>query len=158
MAISKDEFRAALARFPSGVTVVTSRDAEGRLHGITVSAFSSVSLAPPLVLVCIERETGSHHALSETENFVVNILGEGQEELSNRFASRLEDKFGGVAHRPGLGEIPVLEAALVALECRMAYRHAGGDHTIFVGEIERAHVRDDKPLVYWHGDYRKIDD
>jgi flavin reductase (DIM6/NTAB) family NADH-FMN oxidoreductase RutF len=156
MAISKEEFRAALSRFPSGVTIVTTLDADGRAHGITVSAFASVSLAPPLILICIDKETGSHHALRESESFVVNILGEGQEALSNRFASQSADKFESVAYHLGIGEIPVLEDALVTLECRLAYAHEGGDHTIFVGEVERTRVRDENPLVYWHGDYREL--
>jgi flavin reductase (DIM6/NTAB) family NADH-FMN oxidoreductase RutF len=155
--IGKDEFRAALGRFPSGVTVVTTKDVSGRFHGITVSAFSSVSLEPPLVLVCIEKTTGTHYAFQESEFFVVNILAEGQENLSNRFASQIPDKFETIDYRLGIGEIPVLEAALVTLECRLAYAHEGGDHTIFVGLIEKAEVKDENPLVYWHGDYRKLE-
>jgi flavin reductase (DIM6/NTAB) family NADH-FMN oxidoreductase RutF len=157
MAISKDEFRSALSRFPSGVTVVTTKDKTGRFHGITVSAFASVSLEPPMILVCIDKDTGSHYALRESSNFVVNILAEGQEDYSNRFASQITDKFDGIRYRNGLSNIPVLEEALVALECRLAYAHEGGDHTIFVGEIERASVKEDKPLVYWHGNYRKLE-
>src|SRR5215213_1337438 len=155
--IGKDEFRAALGRFPSGVTVVTTKDAGGRFHGITVSAFASVSLEPPMILVCIEKTTGSYYALQESEFFVVNILAEGQENLSNRFASQIPDKFETVGYRLGLGEIPVFEDALATLECRLAYAHEGGDHTIFVGLIEKSEVKDEKPLVYWHGDYRKLE-
>ncbi len=155
--IGKDEFRAALSRFPSGVTVVTTRDASGRFHGITVSAFASVSLEPPMILVCIEKTTGSHYAFQESEFFVVNVLAEEQEDLSNRFASQIPDKFDGVEWRLGLGEIPVLEDALVTLECRLAYAHEGGDHTIFVGLIERSEIKDKNPLVYWHGNYRKLE-
>src|SRR5829696_2676507 len=91
--IGKDEFRAALGRFASGVTIVTTKDAGGRFHGITVSAFSSVSLEPPMILVCIEKTTGTHYAFQESEFFVVNVLAEGQEALSNRFASAIADKF-----------------------------------------------------------------
>ena len=156
--IGKDEFRAALGRFPSGVTIVTTKDASGRLHGITVSAFASVSLEPPMILVCIEKTTGSHYAFHESEFFVVNILAEGQENLSNRFASQIPNKFEGVDHRLGLGEIPVLAEALVTLECRLAYAHEGGDHTIFVGLIEKSEVKDGSPLVYWHGNYHRIDE
>ena len=155
--IGAEEFRSALSRFPSGVTVVTTRDAGGRFHGITVSAFASVSLEPPLVLVCIEKTTGSHRALQESEFFVVNILAEGQENLSNHFASQISNRFKGIAYRLGLGEIPVLEDALATLECRLAYTHEGGDHTIFVGLVEKSEVKPKKPLVYWHGDYRKLE-
>ncbi len=157
MAISKEEFRAALSRFPSGVTVVTTKDATGRFHGMTVSAFASVSLDPPMILVCIEKTTGSHDALQESEFFVVNILAEGQESISNRFAAPIPDKFDGINYRLGIGEIPVLEDAFVTLECRLAYAHEGGDHTIFVGLIERSNTEDKNPLVYWHGNYRKLE-
>jgi|SRR5215204_322616 len=155
--IDKDEFRAALGRFPSGVTVVTTKDAAGRFHGITVSAFASVSLDPPMILVCIEKTTGSHYAFQESEFFVVNVLTEEQENLSNRFASPIPDKFDGIDYRLGVGEIPVLADALVTLECRLAYAHEGGDHTIFVGLIEKSETKDANPLVYWHGNYRKLD-
>ena len=155
--IGRDEFRAALSRFPSGVTVVTTKDAEGRFHGITVSAFASVSLEPPMILVCIEKTTGSHYAFQESEFFVVNVLAEGQEDLSNRFASQITDKFDALGYRLGIGEIPVLEDALVTLECRLVYSHEGGDHTIFVGLIEKSAIKDEKPLVYWHGNYRKLE-
>lgn len=155
--IGKDEFRAALSRFASGVTVVTTKDAGGRFHGITVSAFASVSLAPPMILVCIEKTTGSHYAFQESEFFVVNILAEGQADLSNRFASQIPDKFDAVNYRLGLGEIPVLEDACVTLECRLAFAYEAGDHTIFVGLIERSEVKDENPLIYWHGNYRKLE-
>ena len=154
--IGKDEFRAALARFASGVTIVTTRDAGGRLHGITVSAFASVSLAPPLILVCIEKTTGSHYAFQESEFFVVNILAEGYENLSNHFAAPITDKFDGVDYRLGIGEIPVLSQASVTLECRLAYAYEGGDHTIFVGSVEKSEVKDANPLIYWYGNYRKL--
>ena len=86
MPISPDDFRSALSRFASGVTVVTTKDAAGRMHGITVSAFSSVSLEPPLVLICIEKETGSHYAFGESGLFAVNVLSASQAGLSERFA------------------------------------------------------------------------
>lgn len=156
MVINKEEFRAALSRFPSGVTVVTTRDASGRLHGITVSAFCSLSLEPPMILVCVNKQAGSHDAFIESGAFVVHILAEEHEYHSEQFASPVSDKFDSVEYRNGIAEIPVLENALVVLECRLANAHEGGDHTIFVGEIERAEIRDGNPLVYWHGDYRKL--
>jgi flavin reductase (DIM6/NTAB) family NADH-FMN oxidoreductase RutF len=154
--ISKDEFRAALSRFASGVTVVTTRDRENRLHGITVSAFCSVSLDPPLILVCIDRQAGSHYAFEQSRAFVVHILREDQQYLSDRFASQLPDKFEGVKYRPGIEHLPVLEDVLVSLECRLVAAHDGGDHTIYTGEIVVSTVNDGKPLIYFQGDYRKI--
>ncbi|MBS1798113.1 MAG: flavin reductase family protein [Acidobacteria bacterium] len=158
MGINKDEFRSALSRFPSGVTVVTTRDAGGRLHGMTVSSFASVSLEPPMILVCIEKTTGSHDALTESEFFVVNILAEEQAALSNRFASTISTKFDALDYHSGLGDVPVLTDALATLECRLAHAYDGGDHTIFVGIVERTRVGDEKPLVYWHGKYRRLEE
>jgi len=155
--ISKDEFRHALGRFASGVTVVTAKDADGKLHGITVSAFCSVSLDPPLILVCIDVNTGSHRALTQTDSFVVNILSDDQQYLSNRFASYLPDKFEAVKYSLGIDNLPVLEGVLANLECRLVNSHPNGDHTIFVGQIERATIGDGNPLVYWHGNYRKLE-
>ena len=156
MAISNEEFRRALSRFASGVTVVTLKDKSGKPHGITVSAFSSVSLNPPLVLVCINNEAGSHYAFHEGRRFVVNILSEEQKEHSVQFASQIPDKFINVHHHEGLEGIPVLKDALVNLECRLVEHFVAGDHTIFIGEIEQAHVNEGKPLVYYRGEYRKI--
>lgn len=155
--ITPNEFRHALGRFASGVTVVTTRDDAGNLHGITVSAFCSVSLDPPLILVCIDKNTGSHHALSETDAFVVNFLREDQQHVSDRFASYLPGKFETVKYRSGINDLPVLEDALCNLECRKVNAHPNGDHTIFVGAIEKATVNDGEPLVYFHGNYRKLE-
>ncbi|MCU1288287.1 MAG: flavin reductase domain protein FMN-binding [Acidobacteria bacterium] len=157
MSISKEEFRRALSRFASGVTVVTTKDNDGKLFGITVSAFCSVSLEPPLVLICIEKSAGSHHAFEQSRAFVVNILGENQQTISNHFASHSDDKFSGISYRSGIENLPVLEDALTNLECRLRYSHEGGDHTIYVGEIEKATINDGNPLLYFQGNYQKLD-
>lgn len=156
MAVTQDKFRAALSRFPSGVTVVTTKDGEGRLHGITVSAFCSVSLNPPLILVCIEKTTGSHTALNESGVFVVNILGEGQRELSEHFASQIPNKFTEIGFSPGIEGLPILKGIAASLECRVDAKHDGGDHTIFVGKVVEIKINDVRPLAYLHGDYRAI--
>ena len=158
MAITKEEFRAALGRFASGVTVVTTKDNSGKLFGITVSAFCSVSLEPPLILVCIENRAGSHHAFLESKAFVVNILREDQQSVSNHFASHLDDKFADIEFDAGIENLPVLRNCLANLECRLHTSHESGDHTIFIGEIEKATVSDENPLVYWHSKYREIKD
>ncbi|MCY7375857.1 MAG: flavin reductase family protein [Pyrinomonadaceae bacterium] len=154
--ISRDEFRHALGRFASGVTVITTTDKHGHRHGITVSAFCSVSLAPPLILICIDRHTGSHHAFEENEFFAVNILREDQQHYSDHFASHADDKFDGIAFDENANGVPVLKDVLVNLECRRVNAHASGDHTIFVGEVERATVSDGDPLVYFHGTYHRL--
>lgn len=158
MSINKDEFRAALGRFASGVTVITTKDADGKLHGITVSAFCSVSLVPPLILVCVEKTTGSHRALTESEFFAVSILRESQQYYSDLFASYLFDKFDGIEFETNDNGIPILKNTLANLECRLTDAHDGGDHTIFVGLVEKSFVADDQPLIYFHGNYRKLSD
>lgn len=156
MPVNSEEFRAALSRFPSGVTIVTSRDEENRFHGITVSAFCSLSLEPPRVLICIEKTTGSHQALMWSRSFVVNVLNEYQRELSERFASQLDDKFDAVEFSTGIDGIPLLSGCIATLECRITDAYDGGDHSIFVGEVENTTVIDGDPILYFRGDYRSI--
>jgi len=156
MPVTSDEFRAALSRFPSGVTVVTTRDADGRFHGITVSAFCSVSLEPPWVLICVEKSTGSHIALESSKLFVVNILSAGQRDISERFASLIENKFEGLDFETTIDGLPVLLGCIATLECRVTASHDGGDHSIFVGEIAKATAVDGDPILYFRGDYRAI--
>lgn len=156
MLASEDEFRNALSRFASGVSVVTTKDAAGTLHGITVSAFCSVSLNPPLVLICIEKATASHSAFKESSAFVVNILDETQQHLSERFAAPAEDKFGDVEYRDGIEGIPVLDHTLANLECRLKHSFEGGDHSIYVGEVEKTTINDGQPLIYFAHDYRAV--
>ena len=156
MPVSEAEFRSALSRFPSGVTVVTTRDAAGHLHGITVSAFCSVSLAPPMVLICIEKATASHDSFITSGVFVVNVLHESQQDLSQHFATPLEDKFSSVEYELNTDGVPVLSNALASIECRLRHSYDGGDHTIFVGAVENAIVGEGDPLVYFHHNYAGV--
>lgn len=156
MPISQDEFRNALSRFASGVTVVTTKDAVGKLHGITVSAFCSVSLDPPMVLICIEKSTVSHYAFEESGVFVVNILRDTQAKASEIFATPFADKFEDVEHYFGADGIPILKDVLASLECRLTFSYHGGDHSIFVGQVENAAIQDGDPLVYFRGTYGTI--
>nr|AIA10545.1 flavin reductase like domain protein [uncultured bacterium] len=157
MSVSKDEFRAALGRFASGVTVVTTFDAKEELPlGITVSAFSSVSLEPPLVLICIEKDAYIHDYVKTFGAFGVNILAEGQETLSNLFASRAVDKFKDVSYTLSKMNLPLLDDAFVNMECRIVQAYEGGDHTIFVGDVLSSKTRDGNPLLYFHGGYGKL--
>ena len=145
MPVSEDEFRNALSRFASGVNIVTTIDAVGNMHGLTVSAFCSVSLSPPLVLICVEKATASHFAFQESNAFVVNILHESQAHLSEHFATPFDDKFGEIEFRPGIKGIPMLNETLASLECRIKHAFDGGDHSIFVGEVENVTVTDGNP-------------
>jgi flavin reductase (DIM6/NTAB) family NADH-FMN oxidoreductase RutF len=156
MPVTQEEFRAALGRFASGVTVVTTRDAKGELHGITVSAFCSVSLQPPMVLICIEKTAGSHPAVEESAIFVVNVLREGEAEVSELFASSRPEKFDLIKWKPGIERVPVLDDALATLECRVKFSYHGGDHSIFVGEVEKVTADDGKPLTYFRHEYGRF--
>ena len=153
MAISEIEFRNALSRFASGVSVVTTRDDQGKFFGITVSAFCSVSLNPPLVLICIEKSTASHYAFKESGAFIVNILHYSQMDLSERFAAPASDKFENVDHRPGIDGIPCLEGTLANIECRISEIYEGGDHSVIIGAVETASVASGDPLLYFRGRY-----
>ncbi|MDW8284805.1 MAG: flavin reductase family protein [Bacteroidota bacterium] len=151
-------FKSALRRFASGVTVVSTREGD-RLYGITVSAFCSVSLNPPLVLVSIDRNATSHDPLARTGLFAVSFLQAEQVELSERFAGRipLEDRFEGVRWRSAQTGCPILEEALAYLDCRLWAAYPGGDHTLFVGEVLEAGWRTDgEPLLYYDGRYHGL--
>jgi flavin reductase (DIM6/NTAB) family NADH-FMN oxidoreductase RutF len=157
MPITAAEFRSTLRHFPAGVTVVTTRDDEGRPCGLTASAFTSVSLEPPLILVCIDHAATAYRAFTEYGWFAVNVLGESQTHLSRRFAASTGDKFVGLAFREGLARLPILEDVVASLECRVVHQYAGGDHTIFVGEVEAAAVRGGPALVYFRGSYHGLE-
>ena len=157
MPVSGDEFRSALARWGSGVAIVTSA-AGGKIHGMTVSAFSSVSLDPPLVLVCADKSSNTLGVIHEGGVFAVNILAAAQRDLSNKFASKKDEhlRFEGVAWRPGATGAPILEGALAALDCRVVAAHDAGDHVIYVGRVEAVEATHGEPLVYFGGAYRGL--
>jgi flavin reductase (DIM6/NTAB) family NADH-FMN oxidoreductase RutF len=157
MPVNKDEFRAALSRFVSGVTVVTAMSDDNRPAGITVSAFSSVSLEPPLILACIDKRASLHNHLTEGKHFAVNILADHQQGISRLFASKDENRFQGARYRCGSNGAPLLDDALAYLECRVVHAYPGGDHTIIVGEVESTSVAEHKPLAYFRGDYGKLE-
>jgi flavin reductase (DIM6/NTAB) family NADH-FMN oxidoreductase RutF len=145
-----------MSQFASGVTVVTTRDAKGKLHGITVSAFCSVSLEPPMVLICIEKSTGSHYAFGESGAFVVNVLAEGQSHVSEHFASQIDEKFGEIAHEIDESGVPVLKDAIATLRCTLRHSLDGGDHSIFVGLVESVAVTGGVPLIYFDHRYHEL--
>ena len=156
MPASPEDFRSALSQFASGVTVVTTRDAHGKKHGITVSAFCSVSLEPPMVLICIEKSTGSQYAFGESGAFVVNILASSQSDVSEHFASRVDEKFGDVEHTLNEDGVPVLTDAIATLRCTLRHSLDGGDHSIFVGLVESVEVKGGSPLIYFDRGYHEL--
>jgi flavin reductase (DIM6/NTAB) family NADH-FMN oxidoreductase RutF len=156
MAVDRETFRKAMGSFAAGVTVVTTADGAGRPYGLTATAFSSVSLAPPLALVCIDKDAASYGQFAAAAAFAVNFLAADQVEVSNRFASSGSDKFAGVEWRRGELGVPLLPGTLGFAECRLVHAHEGGDHTIFVGEIEVADVGPGEPLIYFRSAYRTL--
>jgi len=151
------ELRRVLGSFVTGVTVVTTIDHEGRAWGLTANSFSSVSLDPPLVLWSQATNAPSHQAFAAAERFAINILAEDQIGLSNRFATSGIDKFSGVEVDTGAGGVPLLRGCSAWLECTMASRLPGGDHVIFVGEVQAIRSNERRPLVFGSGQYLVAD-
>jgi flavin reductase (DIM6/NTAB) family NADH-FMN oxidoreductase RutF len=147
------DLRRALGAFVTGVTVVTTVDAEGRPRGMTANSFTSVSLDPPLVLVCIASTAASFAAFSDFPSFAVNILAEGQEELANRFASKRPDKFSGVDWSVATTGAPVLGETLAWLDCSVHHQINAGDHLIVIGRVEGMSCGTARPLAYCQGNY-----
>jgi flavin reductase ActVB len=148
--VSADDFRAAVAGFASGVTIVTTQSADGVPAGFTASAFSSLSLDPPLVLVCLADKADCRVVFEECLGMVINILASDQTELAMRFATRGIDKFENTAHEPGtISSLPVIQGALAYLECKMHARVPAGDHTILIGQVIGACRNDGEPMIHF---------
>ncbi len=149
--------RDALGCFATGVTVVTCLDPEGRPIGLTANSFTSVSLDPPLLLVCVAKTAASGAALTAAKHFAVNVLQTGQQPASIRFATRDEDRFGSTPWSTGETGAPVLMDSLGVFECAVHAVHEGGDHHILVGEVVKAsfdpHL---DPLLFFRGRYRRL--
>lgn len=124
---------------------------------MTVSAFSSLSLDPPLILVCVANDATMAPVLAAAETFAVNVLSAGQEAMSRRFAGKIDDRFAGIGFHDGKFGAPILEDVLASLECRIVARHPAGDHVIVVGQVEDAAAHEGKPLLYYRGGYAVLE-
>src|SRR5713226_8657780 len=158
MAIEKNELRRVMGHFATGVTVITSIRSSGELHGLTANAFTSVSLISPLLLVCVDKKAESYPCFDESKIFTVNVLAADQEALSRKFAVTGGDKFERVSYKVGANGAPILDGALAFLECKVIQKIDGGDHTIYIGEIEQAETKEGKPLLFCRGGYRELGD
>lgn len=155
--VAPQQFRDALARWASGVTIITARSGDEPV-GMTAASFSSLSLDPPLVLVCIARSARSHDPLTEAGGFAVHILGRGQDEMSATFATPGADKFAAYKDERGAFDAPLLPFGVARLQCE---RHAlldGGDHTILVGRVLNVELAGTDPLVYCNRSYHRLAD
>ncbi|MGA8154484.1 MAG: flavin reductase family protein [Terriglobales bacterium] len=160
MTVNQADFRKAMGSFATGVTVITVNH-EGEVHGMTANAFTSVSLDPLLVLVCVDHKARTHAHLHAKQRFGVNVLAENQRAISEYYArpiashEQAEREAGARFDRTSLGT-PVLHGALAYLECRLHTAQDAGDHTIFIAEVEEVVVREGDPLIYFRGQYRQI--
>lgn len=146
-------YRRALGAFATGVTVLTTRAADGARVGVTCNSFNTLSLSPPLVLWSLRRDSASLAAFIESGHFAVNILAHDQEALSRNFASRKTDRFEGIASHDGMAGVPLIDGAITRLECRLTQHLEGGDHILFIGEVLR-YTHEDRPaLVFHNGGY-----
>lgn len=155
MEVSSSDFKSLCGRWTTGVTIVTARDGD-TVHGMTVSAFTEVSLEPPLVLVCADKSSNTHAVIEKGGVFAVNVLAQGQEALSNRFASKKDEwkRFDGLEVDAGSTGAPILRGTVGAFDCRVVSAHDAGDHVVYIGEV--AWIRVDagaEPLLHQSGCY-----
>ncbi|OLO25794.1 hypothetical protein PZ61_0235765 [Streptomyces sp. MNU77] len=149
-------FRESLSRWPSGVTIVTTVDAEGRPWGFTASAFTSLSGAPPLILVCLDERADCHPSFMATQRFAVNVLAHDQEDIAVRFATKGADKFAGLPVVTGSEGLPLIEGASMVLQCAAHERLPQGDHVILIGAVLSAEIREAQPLVYYRRTFHRL--
>ena len=155
--IDPKELRRLMGQFASGVTIITTRDVEGRPYGLTANAFTSLSLDPPLILFSLDRRSRSLPLWERAEGYAINVLAENQRDLSNRFAWALTKSGEGLRFTPGIAGAPVLSGVAAVFECTPWARHDGGDHLLFIAEVEHFTVSADRaPLVFSKGHYASL--
>lgn len=155
MTTHNQSLRRALGMFATGITIITTCDAEGRPIGLTVNSFNSVSLEPPLIVWSLSKHLAVREIFERCEYFAVNVLAVDQESISRRFARREAD-FHDLDWKPGVGGVPLLEGCCASFEVRNAVRHEGGDHIMFIGEVVHHARHEHEPLVYFGGKYRHL--
>jgi 4-hydroxyphenylacetate 3-hydroxylase, reductase component len=154
---SDRQFRLACGRYSTGVAVATVVDAQGDPHGITVNSFTSVSLGPPLVLICLDHRARILEHFRPGAHFGINVLNEFQRDIAEHFASSKRDRFNGVEWKPGGTGVPLLPRGLAFLECSLRNRVPAGDHDIVIGEVTSARIEEGRPLIYYASAYRRLD-
>jgi len=151
--------REVMARYPTGVTVVATRDAEGRMVGLTVNSFASVSLEPPLVLVCVKREANSHDPLVAAGGFTVSVLSKSQRDLAEHFAAAPStERFQKVEWAPAPSGNPVISGSAAWLDCELHDAISAGDHTILLGKPSVVGWTDEVPLLFHRGAFRPAEE
>jgi len=158
MTVSADDFKKALQLWASGVTVVTTSSEKFGVQGMTVSAFSSVSVNPPLVLVCINNAADTGEGIKESQCFAVNVLTSDQQDISNQFAggSNQQLRFENTDWKAGVTGAPILNESLMSLDCKVVEKVLAGTHWIIIGEVQKCVCRSGEPLLYFCGAYRQL--
>ena len=158
MTVSVDEFKKALQLWASGVSVVTTSSEKFGVQGMTVTAFTSVSVEPPQILVCLNTQADTVEGITYSQHFAVNVLSTGQQDVSNQFAggSSQQDRFANTPWQIGETGMPVLTESLMSLECKVVDQVKAGTHWIVIGEVQNAVCRSGEPLLYYRGAYRQL--
>ena len=158
MTISVDDFKKALQLWASGVSVVTTSSEKFGVQGMTVTAFSSVSVNPPLVLVCINNAADTGEGIQESQCFAVNVLTSDQQDLSNQFAggSNQQQRFENTDWKAGITGAPILNGSLMSLDCKVVEKVLAGTHWIIIGEVQECVCRSGEPLLYYRGSYQQL--
>ena len=145
-----------MGHLTTGVTVITTRGEDGEVIGMTANAVTSVSLEPPLILICVDKTADCYCCFGEARVFTVNILAEDQEDISRRFATKHASKFDGVGYRKNELGCAVLAEAVAHLDCRVVREIDAGDHTVYLGEVDSGDAEERPPLLFFRGEYRKL--
>jgi flavin reductase (DIM6/NTAB) family NADH-FMN oxidoreductase RutF len=154
--VTSDQFRQVMGHFATGITIVTTRGANGKPYGLTVNSFTSVSLNPVLVLVCLDNKLSGLHSFKDAKHFGVSILSEHQEDISRMFATKDSERPPSIYFEGPLG-MPLLRNSLAVMECEIVNVYAGGDHQVFLGEVQSAEVfRLEGALLYFRGKYQRL--
>ena len=153
---TQQDFRQALGQYATGITIVTTRDSDNTPIGMTANSFVSVSLDPPLVLWSVDNSSPLYAGFAAASHYAVHILDEAQQSLSNRFADDDVDKFEGLNISSGINDLPLLEQHIARLQCEVVDRHEAGDHMILIGHVLDIQHESKDPLLFFSGDYRRL--
>jgi flavin reductase (DIM6/NTAB) family NADH-FMN oxidoreductase RutF len=154
--VGNTEFRRAMGCFATGVAVVTTLD-DAAPRGLTVNSITSVSLNPPLILVCVDHTSESYNGFLTSRVFAVNFLALDQRDVAQYFARKAADKFSGISYETGITGAPLLAGIVAYMECMLEAQYPGGDHTIFVGRVVASHIYGGEPLVFFRGKYARLE-
>jgi len=155
--VVSEEFRHACGRFATGVSIATVLDGRGRPHGLTVNSFTSVSLVPPLVSICLGLNVTVLEAFREAQFYGINVLADDQQEISDRFARKGLDRFAGVPWHRGKTGAPLIAGCVATLECAIRQRIPCGDHEMFVAEVVHTQIHSGSPLIFYASGYRQLE-